>query len=112
MTENRYSAYRVMWIFVFFDLPTGTKVERKAANTFRKKLLEHGFNMFQFSIYIRHCPSRENSKVHIRRVKKLLPKYGKICIFDVTDKQFGMMEIFHGRKEIERPPAVQQLELF
>lgn len=112
MSQNRYNAYRVMWVLVLFDLPTETKVERKAANVFRKKLLNDGFTMFQFSIYMRHCPSRENSKVHVKRVKSSLPKYGKVCVFEITDKQFGMMEIFHGRKEIPKPTPVQQLELF
>ncbi len=101
-----------MWVLVLFDLPTETKTERKAAARFRKKLLDDGFTMFQFSIYMRHCASRENAKVHIKRVKSFLPKWGKVCIFDITDKQFGMMEIFHARKEIEKPQPVQQLELF
>lgn len=112
MSENRFNAYRIMWILVLFDLPTETKVERKAASGFRKKLLKDGFTMFQFSIYMRHCPSRENAKVHVKRVKSRLPKYGKVCIIEITDKQFGMMEIFHGRKEIPKPNGVQQLELF
>ena len=36
-------------------------------------MLKDGFVMFQFSIYIRHCPSRENAEVHIKRVKSHLP---------------------------------------
>lgn len=112
MTSLRYNAYRVMWILVLFDLPTETKRERKAASGFRKKLIADGFTMFQFSIYIRHCPSRENAKVHTKRIKAGLPKLGKVCIFEITDKQFGMMELFHGRKEIPKPKPTQQLELF
>lgn len=112
MSADRFNAYRIMWILVLFDLPTETKAERKAAQLFRKKLIADGFTMFQFSIYMRHCPSRENSKVHLKRVKNMLPKYGKVCVFEITDKQFGMMEIFHGRKEIPKPKPVQQLELF
>jgi len=30
----------------------------------------------------------------------------------ITDKQFGMMELFYGRKEKDRPDTPQQLELF
>jgi len=101
-----------MWLFVFFDLPTGTKAERKAAHKFRKVLLEDGFTMFQFSIYLRNCPSRENLKVHERRVKINLPKEGKVGLLSVTEKQFGMMELYFGKKEIPIPPPVQQLELF
>jgi CRISPR-associated protein Cas2 len=101
-----------MWLYVFFDLPTETKEERKVASKFRKYLLDDGFTMFQFSIYIRHCSSRENAKVHENRIKRKLPKKGKVGILTVTDKQFGMMEIFHGVKEIPIPPPVMQLELF
>ena len=35
-TENRYNAYRIMWVLVFFDLPTETKKDRKAASQFGK----------------------------------------------------------------------------
>ena len=29
--------YRVMWLFVFFDLPTETKKDRRNAQQFRKE---------------------------------------------------------------------------
>jgi len=107
-----FNAYRCMWIMVFFDLPTETKKDRKAAATFRKRLVEGGFTMFQFSIYVRVCASRESADVHIQRIKRILPPYGKVGILRVTDKQFGMMEIFHGKKPVEPPKPFQQLELF
>ena len=83
-----------MWVLVLFDLPTETKKERKAYAKFRKDLLADGFTMFQFSIYLRHCPSAENADVHIKRVKRMLPEFGKVGIMRVTDKQFGDMELF------------------
>ena len=112
MLSERLNQYRIMWLYVFFDLPTETKKDRKVAGLFRKALLKDGFNMFQFSIYIRHCTSRENAKVHEKRIKRKLPEYGRVGILTITDKQFGMMEIFHGRKEISVPPSHSQLELF
>jgi len=104
--------YRILWILVLFDLPTETKKERKIYTLFRKNLLKDGFTMFQFSIYLRHCPSRENADVHIKRVKNNLPEKGHVGILTITDKQFGMMEIFYGKKVKDRPPVAQQLELF
>lgn len=101
-----------MWVLVFFDLPTETRTDRKVATRFRKNLLSDGFNMFQYSIYSRCCPSRENAAVHIKRVKNDLPKTGRVCIMQITDKQFGMMELFHGQKEVEPESPSQQLELF
>lgn len=101
-----------MWVFVFFDLPTETKKERKQYSQFRKALLKDGFTMLQFSIYVRHCNSIENAEVHIKRVRNYLPPSGEIIVFSLTDKQFGMMEFFRGAKEYERPETPQQLELF
>ncbi len=112
MSHDALNSYRVMWVMVFFDLPTDTKKQRKAASRFRKELIEDGFSMFQFSIYLRHCPSRENAEVHIKRVKRALPEYGHIGILKVTDKQFGAMELFQAQLEKDKPPLVQQLEMF
>lgn len=109
---DRFSEYRIMWVLVFFDLPTETKKERKAAADFRKKLLKDGFSMFQFSIYVRHCASKENAEVHIKRVKRALPELGHVGILCITDKQFGDIEIFFGKKEQAPPSIGQQLELF
>lgn len=101
-----------MWVIVMYDLPTDTKADRKRAGMFRKKILDDGFQMFQFSMYIRHCASRENADVHIKRVKKILPEKGHIGIMCITDKQFGMMEIFRGPESAALPGTVQQLEMF
>lgn len=110
--SDRFSEYRIMWVLVFYDLPTETKKQRKMAATFRKQIMQDGFTMFQFSIYMRHCPSRENAEVHIRRVKTILPQEGMVGILCITDKQFGMMELFHGKKEEKKIVGPQQLELF
>lgn len=101
-----------MWVIVMFDLPNNTKAENKRYTRFRKQILDDGFSMFQFSMYIRHCSSRENADVHIKRVKSILPVKGHIGILCITDKQFGQMEIFNGKDATEIPQPVQQLELF
>jgi CRISPR-associated protein Cas2 len=97
---------------VLFDLPTETKKDRKNYATFRKRMMKDGFTMFQFSAYIRHCASRENATVHLNRVRKSLPPKGHVGLLTITDKQFGMMQIFYGKEEKEKPPIPQQLELF
>lgn len=112
MHFDRLNAYRVMWIFVMFDLPTETAADRKRYAKFRKQILNDGFTMFQFSLYIRHCMSRENADVHIRRVKKILPDEGSIGILCITDKQFGQMELFYGTKPAQLTAPNHQLEMF
>ena len=109
---KRISEYRVMWILVFFDMPTQTKKDKKTYQLFRKRLQCDGFTMFQFSIYVRHCASMENATVHINRVKSFLPEYGKVGIMCITDKQFGNIDLFFGKKpQVPNAPG-QQLELF
>ena len=73
---DRFSEYRIMWVLVFFDLPTDTKKDRKAHALFRKNLQKDGFTMFQFSIYIRHCASME---VSIRQTTGIKPLYTTIA---------------------------------
>jgi len=109
---DRLNEYRIMWVLVLFDLPTETKKERKNASDFRTKLVKDGFTMFQFSIYLRHCASRENADVHIKRVKAFLPDKGYVGILCITDKQFGTMELFYCKKEKKVSTPYQQLELF
>ena len=109
---DRFSEYRIMWVLVFFDLPTDTKKERKNAALFRKRLIEDGFVMFQFSIYMRHCPSSENAQAHINRVKSFLPDLGQVGILCITDKQFGNMELFSEHKPKACEDIYIQLELF
>lgn len=101
-----------MWIMVLFDLPTETKKDKKNYTEFRNNMLRDGFTMFQFSAYLRHCPSRENAEVHVKRIQKNLPPAGHVGILTITDKQFGMMQLFFGKEEKEKPDIPQQLELF
>jgi CRISPR-associated protein Cas2 len=87
-TFNRLNQYKILWVFVLFDLPTETKKDRKQYAQFRKNLQKDGFSMMQYSIYVRHCNSSENAEVHIKRVKSFLPPKGEVIILTLTDKQF------------------------
>ncbi len=112
MSFDRINQYRIMWMFVYYDLPTLTKKQMKAANQFRKDLLRDGFARMQLSIYARHCSSRENAEVHKRRVKNFLPEKGDIMLLEITDAQFARIEFYTGPKTSKRPNTPQQLELF
>lgn len=110
--SSRFNQYRIMWVLVFFDLPTQSKKDTRNYRKFVKQLEEDGFTRFQWSIFMRHCPSMENAQVHIKRTKKNLPPKGHVCILHLTDKQFGMMEVFLSQQKEELPETHQQLELF
>ena len=106
------NAYRIMWVFVFFDLPTETKKNRKDAQHFRNNLLKDGYTMMQFSVYNRHCASKESAEVHLKRVKGLVPEKGQVSILTVTDKQYGNISNFWGKKTKPLKEGPKQLEMF
>jgi CRISPR-associated protein Cas2 len=112
MSEVRLNAYKIMWLFVFFDLPTNTKKERKDAGVFRKRLLNGGFTMMQYSVYTRHCGSCESADVHTNRVDKIVPAKGQVSILRITDKQYGKILNFWGKATEPLPPKPSQLEFF
>ena len=112
MSNSVFNAYKIMWLFVLFDLPTNTKAERKLASGFRKTLLVDGFTMMQFSVYVRECPTKENATVHIKRIKSIVPHNGKVSILTVTDKQFGKIINIWSNNNSPPPEHFSQLMLF
>ena len=104
--------WRSMWVIAMFDLPTYTPQERKTYARFRKDLLEDGFTMMQYSVYSRHCASFENADVHSERMGKRVPASGEVCFLCVTDRQFGRIRVYVGKKRRAMPPAPSQMELF
>lgn len=64
---------RVMRLLVMFDLPTGSKAERRSYAEFRKFLVKDGYHMEQFSIYSRLLLTRESSAAHVERLRCNLP---------------------------------------
>jgi len=112
MANRCLNAYKIMWLFVIFDLPVTTPEERRYATKFRNDLLDDGFTMMQYSVYVRHCASKEAMDVHIKRVKSFLPPDGKVSMVFLTDKQYGEIINFWGRKIEEPKEKPRQLELF
>jgi len=101
-----------MWIVAMFDLPVDTPRSRRAYALFRKGLLEDGFSMMQYSVYIRHCANEDNAKVHHERIKAMLPADGEIRVIGITDLQFGKMQVFLGRRRKVPMAAPAQVEMF
>ena len=109
---HHLSPYRIMWLFVMFDLPVGTKKERDQATKFRQGLLDLGFEMSQFSVYLKYCPSKEKSEVISDKVKVKIPVGGKVDILTITDKQFSGMKRFYAKTEIKNSAKPKQLHIF
>ena len=57
-----------MWLLVLFDLPVGTEGGgRKSVAKFRNTLLDPGFEMAQFSVYLEFCPGKEQGDALARQ---------------------------------------------
>jgi len=109
---NSYES-RFMRLFVFFDLPTGTKKERSHATKFRNMLIKNGFTMLQFSVYVRVCKGQDMVSKYLDITMKHLPPKGHIRAMQVTDKQYERMHILIGDETVEeKNVGVQQLLLF
>ena len=106
------SGYRIMWMMVLFDLPVGSRKERKAATGFRNFLLDQGFEMAQFSVYVRHTSGKEAVAALTRKVEKSLPQSGKVDILQFTDKQYENIVSFKGRGRGVQRKNPDQLVLF
>lgn len=101
-----------MWVFVYFDLPTVSQRDKKEYTKFRKYLLKEGFTMHQYSVYIRHCPSREYMEALMKRVENHLPKSGHVSLMGVTDKQFSQIRHYFMQKPEKAPENPGQISIF
>ncbi|MDB5658470.1 MAG: CRISPR-associated protein Cas2 [Cypionkella sp.] len=101
-----------MWILVMFDLPTDTKLQRKAAGDFRNFLLDTGYARCQFSIYARFVNGKEAVDTRVNQIERALPPSGDVQILNFTDRQFGDIVHFsdQGRRGPRKNP--EQLVLF
>lgn len=104
---------RFMRLFVFFDLPTNSAKQRKAATKFRNMLIKEAFSMLQYSIYVRVCKGQEIVNKYIDKLENNLPKEGNIRVLQITDKQYERMKILIGDETPEEKcVGMKQLLLF
>ncbi len=102
---------RILWLFVFFDLPVGTKDERRVASRFRNFLKDDGYMMLQFSVYARPCRGEPAVDKHVARVTKSLPKKGSVRTLQVTEAQYGRMRLLLGEAGKTEKVAAKQMVL-
>ena len=102
---------RYVWVFVFFDLPVGTKTERREATRFRNFLKDDGYMMLQDSVYARVCRAEDGAMKHIARVTRNLPGKGSIRALQVTDRQYGRMRLLLGQASKTESVGSRQMVL-
>jgi CRISPR-associated protein Cas2 len=100
-----------MWMMVFFDLPVGTKAERRAANQFRNFLKNDGYVMLQFSVYARTCRGTAGKDKHLGRLKNSLPRRGSVRCLTITDQQYARMSFLVGTKRTQEKASSDQMLL-
>jgi CRISPR-associated protein Cas2 len=93
------SGYRKMVLFAMFDMPTNTKKDIKKYTKFRKKLLEMGFIMFQYSIYIRFCRSLALAQKYEKKIELSAPVGGSIRVVKITEAQYKNMIVIENYRE-------------
>ena len=91
----RYDALRLV---CFFDLPMETPKEKRIYRQFRKELISCGFEMLQFSVYYRTCPTRSFANKFYKRIQSCNLPDGNVRILAVTEKQFSEMVLVTGGK--------------
>ncbi|MGA3181741.1 MAG: CRISPR-associated endonuclease Cas2 [Verrucomicrobiota bacterium] len=97
-----------------FDLPVGTKAQRKKATDFRNYLLDDGYQMVQFSVYVRSCVSFARQETHLDRLKKHLPPEGSVRAIYVTRAQWERSYVIQGSpaSEAEAEDLPEQIQLW
>jgi len=113
---NSLSDWCFMWVFCMFDLPVKTKKQMRTATKFRNLLLDDGFVMKQFSVYIKPTGSFRTARILVKKLSSLVPDGGIVSFMYVTDRQFAMVENFVGNKPATNEEVVrrqqEQLTLF
>jgi len=112
MSEGYWSGYRIMWLFVMFDLPVGTRKQAREATKFREFLLDLGFEMSQFSIYARFCSGKEQIESYTRQIGSRLPERGDIHLLSFTDRQYENIVRFSSQRRQRQKKSPGQLALF
>ena len=112
MSTAQLSGYRLMWIFVMFDLPVGTRAEARAATRFREYLLDEGFEKSQFSVYARFCNGKEQFEAYMRRIEANLPEKGEVHILNFTDRQYANIVRYADQRRRKPRKNPDQLALF
>lgn len=99
--------YRVMRLFVMFDLPVETVQNRREYRLFHKALINEGFIMMQESVYTRITVNRKSAELLEQRLTKQVPQEGLVQTLIVTEAQFNSMNFLVGQPsdDIRNNPA-------
>ncbi len=96
-----------------FDLPVKEQKHRREYTKFRKFLIDDGYDMMQYSIYIRLCKGVDGVNKHKKRLDRNLPQWGVVRSLILTEKQFAEIDFLVGTpKVLEEIREPTQLTMF
>ncbi len=109
---KRLSGYRLMWMMVLYDLPVVEEHDRHEASKFHRFLLNEGFYMAQYSVYMKHAGSQAAIDAQKKHITKNLPNSnGHVNVLVFTDKQYENIECFLSHKKLPALKNPEQLVL-
>lgn len=85
-----------MRLMIMFDLPVETSQQRRDYRQFRKALINEGFIMVQYSVYVRVCVNKKSAMFMENRVQRFLPSNGLVQSLVLTEKQYNDMHFLVG----------------
>lgn len=101
-----------MMLLVCFDLPRETKIERKQAAHYRKRLIELGFSMKQYSLYEREVRNTSTRNNVIQILKQELPNTGMITLYLLPDEVNNQQITILGDQAIRVSSPNPRLRIF
>lgn len=85
-----------MRVFVFFDLPTLTRENKREYRIFRRYLIKNGFIMLQESVYCKLALNQTAVNSIYDNLRKNIPSQGIVQVLSITEKQFSKSEYLIG----------------
>jgi len=101
-----------MWNLVLFDLPVKTRIQRREATRFRKLLIDLGWSMEQYSVYVRYVPTGMSVVPEVQAMRGSVPAQGRVEIVSITDRQWSKAIRFFNASPENPPEAPEQLTIF
>ena len=97
-----------MWIICMFDIPVRTRKEMRKATRFRNVLLDEGFVMKQFSVYIKPVKSLSAGQTVTKMLSRFIPDNSSVSFLYITDKQYLMTENYLGKNYEENEEETRE----
>ncbi len=98
-----------VWVMVMFDLPVGSRQQRKLASAYRKWLLDLGFSMVQLSVYSKYLVNATGLRSILPKLKGAVPPGGEVRVIRLTDEQWASTYRYYGPSEVPMEAKPEQL---